>query len=536
MSLRLTPLALVIGLATWGLPRPRACKSCTTRLGLMTRPTSARAPAQKQPAPASARRAALCPRWASTPRPQARTETPSNTNINARYPWPPACRASIRSTTPPTPLNLDRARRANVAAQSDLGSAEQDLMVRLSSAHFDVLAAQDALATARPKEVHLRATGLGHPSISRWVPPPSRTPAAQARYDIASAQEIAADNDLRVKRTALDPGRPRRRQAQAAGHAGGAACAGLRPHRHPGWPPPRSSTRHPQSTRVLRSLSWTPRSRGLARSPRSMRPLASARKTCTTTSPAWCRVLGRGRPRMPASASQLHPTHSSPAATPRAASGNPDPEERARNDLEFARRSVAQATRQTFSFSQSLRAQAQALEAAESSSKLALEATQLGYKVGVRVNLDVLNARPSSSAPSATRPSALRQHRHGPQAAPGLGPWLRRGHLCRSGPAGQSKAAPRPAPLRRAFHARARRRIAPMLLLLSPAKSPRLRRPCRPLAGELLASGSSAGPAGSRVATREDGAEIQALMDLSEPWPSSMPGATPLAPAASRPE
>ena len=35
----------------------------------------------------------------------------------------------------------------------------------------------------------------------------------------------------------------------------------------------------------------------------------------------------------------------------------------------------------------------QALEAAESSSQLALEATQLGYRVGVRVNLDVLNAQ-----------------------------------------------------------------------------------------------------------------------------------------------
>jgi outer membrane protein len=34
-----------------------------------------------------------------------------------------------------------------------------------------------------------------------------------------------------------------------------------------------------------------------------------------------------------------------------------------------------------------------ALEAAASSSLLALEATQLGYKVGVRVNLDVLNAQ-----------------------------------------------------------------------------------------------------------------------------------------------
>jgi outer membrane protein len=42
---------------------------------------------------------------------------------------------------------------------------------------------------------------------------------------------------------------------------------------------------------------------------------------------------------------------------------------------------------------QSGAAQVKALEAAESSSKLALEATQLGYRVGVRVNLDVLNAQ-----------------------------------------------------------------------------------------------------------------------------------------------
>ena len=34
-----------------------------------------------------------------------------------------------------------------------------------------------------------------------------------------------------------------------------------------------------------------------------------------------------------------------------------------------------------------------ALEAAEASSQLALEATQLGYRVGVRVNVDVLNAQ-----------------------------------------------------------------------------------------------------------------------------------------------
>ncbi|MBT9527264.1 MAG: TolC family protein, partial [Rhizobacter sp.] len=68
-------------------------------------------------------------------------------------------------------------------------------------------------------------------------------------------------------------------------------------------------------------------------------------------------------------------------------------EEQSRNTLEAARRSVAQATRQTFFGVQSQQARVKALEAAESSNQLALEATQLGYKVGVRVNLDVLNAQ-----------------------------------------------------------------------------------------------------------------------------------------------
>jgi outer membrane protein len=68
-------------------------------------------------------------------------------------------------------------------------------------------------------------------------------------------------------------------------------------------------------------------------------------------------------------------------------------EQKARIDLDAARRGVALGTRSAFLGVQSLLGQVKALEAAESSTKLALEATQLGYKVGVRVNLDVLNAQ-----------------------------------------------------------------------------------------------------------------------------------------------
>ena len=65
----------------------------------------------------------------------------------------------------------------------------------------------------------------------------------------------------------------------------------------------------------------------------------------------------------------------------------------AMSDLESAEQDLIIRVAQAYFGVQSLQAQVKALEAAESSSQLALEATQLGYKVGVRVNLDVLNAQ-----------------------------------------------------------------------------------------------------------------------------------------------
>ena len=52
-----------------------------------------------------------------------------------------------------------------------------------------------------------------------------------------------------------------------------------------------------------------------------------------------------------------------------------------------------QATREAFFGLQSGLSQVQALQAAEASSLSALEANQLGYQVGVRINIDVLNAQ-----------------------------------------------------------------------------------------------------------------------------------------------
>jgi len=68
-------------------------------------------------------------------------------------------------------------------------------------------------------------------------------------------------------------------------------------------------------------------------------------------------------------------------------------QERSERDLDNARRSVSLATRQAYTGVMSGLAQVKAYEAAEASAKLALEATQLGYRVGVRINKDVLDAQ-----------------------------------------------------------------------------------------------------------------------------------------------
>jgi outer membrane protein len=68
-------------------------------------------------------------------------------------------------------------------------------------------------------------------------------------------------------------------------------------------------------------------------------------------------------------------------------------ERKARTDADGVHNSVVLTTRTAFVGAQTQAAQVKALEAAEASSKLALDATLLGYKVGVKVNLDVLNAQ-----------------------------------------------------------------------------------------------------------------------------------------------
>ena len=89
--------------------------------------------------------------------------------------------------------------------QEQLASAEQDLMVRVSQAYFDVLAAQDTVTFVQAQKTAVaeqlasakRNFEVGTATITD-------TREAQAGFDLVTAQEIAAQNDLQVKKLALE--------------------------------------------------------------------------------------------------------------------------------------------------------------------------------------------------------------------------------------------------------------------------------------------------------------------------------------------
>jgi outer membrane protein len=67
--------------------------------------------------------------------------------------------------------------------------------------------------------------------------------------------------------------------------------------------------------------------------------------------------------------------------------------EKAQQDLESTRRTAALSARQAYVGVANGMAQVRALEAALVSSRSALDSNKLGYEVGVRINIDVLNAQ-----------------------------------------------------------------------------------------------------------------------------------------------
>jgi outer membrane protein len=287
---------------------------------------------------------------------------------------------------------MSQAEKSLVVAQADLQAAEQELIVRLAQNYFDVLAAQDALTTAQANKAAIseqlasakRNFEVGTATITD-------TREAQARFDLATAQEIAAENDLRTKRIALDQ-LVGRANVQPKPLAAPVALPATQPSSVDEWVA--YVEQAPSVRRALLNYDIAQLENDKARA--GNLPTVRLEGTLGTNRATGSFPELRGDAGTSTSASLgvrlALPLYSGGAIENRVKE-TISLQEQARNNLEAARRGVAQSTRQAFFGVQSGQAQVRALEAAESSSKLALEATQLGYRVGVRVNLDVLNAQ-----------------------------------------------------------------------------------------------------------------------------------------------
>ncbi len=288
---------------------------------------------------------------------------------------------------------IDQAYRSLEVSMADLEIAEQDLIVRVTQAYFDVLAAQDTLAFTRASKTAItEQLAAAKRNFEVGTATITDTREAQARYDLASAQEIAAENDLRTKRAALD---------QLVGRAG----VDPRPLAAPVELPPLAAgsvdewvgraASHPNVRRAQLALDIARLETEKARAGRL--PVVDLVGSIGSSHNKGSAFAG--------STTRIGTTNTASVGVqlsmPLYTGGSIDNriketlllEEKSRNDLDTAQRGTALATRQAYLGVQSGQAQIKAFEAAEASSALALEATQLGYKVGVRVNLDVLNAQ-----------------------------------------------------------------------------------------------------------------------------------------------
>ncbi|WP_416545615.1 TolC family outer membrane protein [Limnohabitans sp. DCL3] len=275
-------------------------------------------------------------------------------------------------------------------AQAQLKLAEQELLVRVSQAYFDVLTAQESLAFVKAQKAAVsEQLAAAKRNFEVGTSTITDTREAQARFDLVSAQEIATENDLRVKKLALD---------QSVG-IGNTQPLGLRSGTNLFQAMTGSADTWAQQA-VEQSANVAQARIGLEVAQLEIeKAKAGHQPTLDLTATYGASRFRNGNlsSRSDNNIGTIGLSFNLPLyagqATQNRIQETTALEEKARHDLDAVQRAVAQATRTAFFGVQSGLGQVKALEAAEASSQSALDANKLGYQVGVRINIDVLNSQ-----------------------------------------------------------------------------------------------------------------------------------------------
>jgi outer membrane protein len=288
-------------------------------------------------------------------------------------------------------LQFDQAEQQVRQAEGTFGQAGQDLIVRVAQAYFDVLASDVSLALVGAQKIAI-AEQLAQAKRNFEVGTATITDTheAQARYDLAVAQEISAQNDLDNKKKALS-------------QITGKDYAALRPLRAQVALTPPSPNNMNDWVALAEKQAYPIVIQDAATQIAGLQnKFARAGHYPTVDLVASYGQTEQTGSTVSGNSAQLNsgsigfqlavPIYQGGAISSREREAAAN-FEKAKHDLDNVRRSSVLLAQQSYLAVINGVAQVRALEQALVSSQSALDSNKLGYEVGVRINIDVLNAQ-----------------------------------------------------------------------------------------------------------------------------------------------
>lgn len=285
----------------------------------------------------------------------------------------------------------DQSRLQSAQAEAAFAQARQELILRVAQAYFDVLTNEENVAAlSASKEAIAQQLLLAKKSFEVGTATITDTHEAQSRYDLAVAREIQAKSELEIKQSALQAIIGRAAGALSTWRAD-AELAAPKPAAMSEWVTAGETNSLPVQ---IQTFNAEIADREVGKQSAGYLPsidlVANRGMTKTTT-------LVSGRPgnletdfnnvglqiNIPLFTGGMTTSKLREAQANRSA---------AEATLEATRRNGALAAREAYLGVTNGLAQIHALRAALVSSQSALKSNRMGYEVGVRINIDVLNA------------------------------------------------------------------------------------------------------------------------------------------------
>jgi outer membrane protein len=274
------------------------------------------------------------------------------------------------------------------ASEATFQAARQEALLRVAEAYFKVLTEQDNLSSVQAEKTAIgeqleqakRSFEVGSATVTDQQE-------AQARFDLAVAKEIAANNSLSVARSALVLLTNQPLPDRLVGPSGPIAIARPEPSTAEPWIEQARtnsfSVLKAQAEAVSARYEVTKKMAGHLPSLDLVANRTYSQETTAVDTNSGSNYVGLSLT-VPLFAGGLTLSQTREASALQV---------KADLDLQAARLQAEQSARTAYLNAVAGLSQVQALEAAEKSSKLALDSNKLGYEVGVRINIDVLNAQ-----------------------------------------------------------------------------------------------------------------------------------------------